>query len=97
MQIKHARELHKDHQEVLPKDTTDRELLKKAGRYQESFVCTVMLRLSVAACCERCAVVLHLACLIMLIGTKNLLRRGSCSTVHACVMLIQTSQLLTCA
>ncbi|KAL0032654.1 hypothetical protein WJX79_000612 [Trebouxia sp. C0005] len=30
--IKHARELHRDHQEVLPKDTTDRELLKKAGR-----------------------------------------------------------------
>ncbi|DBA98834.1 TPA: hypothetical protein ACH3X1_014596 [Trebouxia sp. C0004] len=30
--IKHARELHKDHQAVLPKDATDRELLKKAGR-----------------------------------------------------------------
>ncbi|DBB15448.1 hypothetical protein WJX82_010599 [Trebouxia sp. C0006] len=30
--IKHARELQKDHQEVLPKDATDRELLKKAGR-----------------------------------------------------------------
>jgi len=33
LQIKHAREVQKDHQEVLPKDTTDRELLKKAGRY----------------------------------------------------------------
>ena len=33
LQIKHARELHKDHQEVLPKDANDRELLKKAGRY----------------------------------------------------------------
>ena len=38
LQIKHARELRKDHQEVLPKDTTDRELLKKAGRYQVLFV-----------------------------------------------------------
>ena len=35
MQIKHARELRKDHQEVLPKDTTDRELLKKAGRCEQ--------------------------------------------------------------
>jgi len=70
LQIKHARELHKDHQEVLPKDTTDRELLKKAGRYQALFVCTVILRLT--ACCRSCAVLLRLACLTMLKGTTKL-------------------------
>ena len=81
LQIKHARELHKDHQEVLPKDTTDRELLKKAGRYRALFVCTVILRLTVAACCGRYDVLLRPACVTMLKGTMNL-RRGSGTTVH---------------
>ncbi len=71
LQIKHARELHKDHQEVLPKDTTDRELLKKAGRYQVFFVCIVILRLIVAACCGRCTVMLRLACMAMLMCTMS--------------------------
>jgi len=85
LQIKHARELHKNHHEVLPKDTTDRELLKKAGRYQALYVCTVMLRLTVAACCRRCAVLLRLACLTMLKGTMCSVGAAAppCTLCHA--------------
>ena len=51
MQIKHARELQKDHQEVLPKDTTDRELLKKAGRYHMCIYCAPALASVHASSC----------------------------------------------
>lgn len=33
VQMKHARELKRNHQDVIPKDTTERELFKKSGRY----------------------------------------------------------------
>lgn len=43
IQMKHARELGKNYQEVIPKDTTDRELFKKAGRYVALTVLLVKL------------------------------------------------------
>lgn len=33
LQVKHAKELRKDHQTIVPTDVTDKELFKRAGRY----------------------------------------------------------------
>ena len=49
VQMKHARELKRNHQEIIPKDTTDRELFKKAGR---SAMLTVWVHLSRSALCH---------------------------------------------